>query len=215
MTTKGFTPSSDNKWLVSYSDFITLLLCLFVVHYAIDKNKANVDESPVQIVDHGVGSSQLTLPSIAEKIEEQLSDPSVQNAVDMILEERRITIRLNAELFFESGKAIIKRAQKPVLRDIAPVIQETGLNLQIEGHTDSMPIATRKFHSNWELSSARSLAMVHYFVRKCQFPYDKISAAAFGPAKPIGNNRTPEGRKKNRRVDLVLTLPTGAKAPAK
>jgi chemotaxis protein MotB len=82
------------------------------------------------------------------------------------------------------------------------------LNLRVEGHSDDQPIHTAQFRSNWELSTARALAVMSLLVDEGGFDPGKISVAGYGQYRPVANNTTPEGRKLNRRVDLVVVATT-------
>jgi chemotaxis protein MotB len=84
----------------------------------------------------------------------------------------------------------------------------------VEGHTDNVPIHTAMFPSNWELSTGRATSIVHYLIDQVGFDPTRLSATGFGQFRPDADNSTPEGRLRNRRVDLVLLLPkTGPGLP--
>ena len=74
----------------------------------------------------------------------------------------------------------------------------------IEGHTDSMPIRTEKYPSNWELSTARATNIIKYLTQAHKFPPSRLSAVGYGEYMPVEQNTTPQGRAKNRRVDIIV-----------
>ena len=93
------------------------------------------------------------------------------------------------------------------IRRIATVLTQHGLDLRVEGHSDDQPIHTAQFRSNWELSTARAMAVLMLLVDESGMDPTKISVAGYGQYRPIADNSTPEGRQMNRRVDLVVVAP--------
>lgn len=114
-----------------------------------------------------------------------------------------IELEMNTELLFLSGEAELSKKAIPVLKKIAELINPLPNMVNIEGHTDNVPIENIKFRSNWDLSSARATSVVHEFVKDSVNPL-RLSAIGYGEFHPIGDNKTEEGRFKNRRVVLVL-----------
>ncbi len=107
-------------------------------------------------------------------------------------------------LFFNSGEASIRPEFIPVLNALGKSLERIPNLIRIEGHTDSVPIQTAKFPSNWELSTARATSVVRYFLANFNFHPKKLSATGFAEFRPIAPNSTPEGRALNRRVDVVI-----------
>jgi len=114
-----------------------------------------------------------------------------------------IELEMNSELLFLSGEATLSKKAQPVLKKIAEVINPLPNAINVEGHTDNMPIGTLKFPSNWDLSSARATSVVQELVKEGINP-TRLSAIGYGEFHPIGDNKIEEGRFKNRRVILVL-----------
>jgi chemotaxis protein MotB len=106
--------------------------------------------------------------------------------------------------FFNSGQAdLLPGASDKIVR-IAKVLARPGLDIRIEGHSDNQPIHTPQFRSNWELSAARSMAVLRLLVDDSGFDPARVSASGYGQYRPVADNATPEGRRMNRRVDLVV-----------
>ena len=106
--------------------------------------------------------------------------------------------------FFNSGQAeLLPGASDKIVR-IAKVLARPGLDIRIEGHSDNQPIHTAQFRSNWELSAARAMAVLRLLVDDSGFDPTRVSASGYGEYRPIADNATPEGRRMNRRVDLVV-----------
>jgi chemotaxis protein MotB len=114
-----------------------------------------------------------------------------------------IALEMNSELLFLSGEATLSKKAQPVLNKIAEVINPLPNAINVEGHTDNIPIDTLKFPSNWDLSSARATSVVQEFVKEGINP-TRLSAIGYGEFHPIGDNKIEEGRFMNRRVILVL-----------
>lgn len=114
-----------------------------------------------------------------------------------------IELEMNSEMLFLSGEAELSKKALPVLKKIVEVINPLPNMINIEGHTDDVPIDNIKFRSNWDLSSARATSVVHEFVKEGINPL-RLSAIGYGEFHPIGDNKTEQGRFQNRRVVLVL-----------
>jgi chemotaxis protein MotB len=116
---------------------------------------------------------------------------------------------------FDSGDAVVKTDGENVLRKIAAILAEhPDLKIHVIGHTDNVPIRTR-FASNWELSTARALAAVHFLTEKAGVAPSRVGAVGYGEFRPIADNSTPEGRAKNRRIAVTILSDelVGADAP--
>ncbi len=120
------------------------------------------------------------------------------------IEKGRIVINLPDNVLFATGHANVNEEGKKVLRQIAGVLKEfKDRRFQVEGHTDNVPIKSSRYPSNWELSSARALHVVHLMVDEGVDPKN-ISAAGYGEFQPRADNDTPEGRKLNRRIEIIM-----------
>ncbi len=149
-------------------------------------------------------------PSTAETIINLQSalDPFIdQNLVNIIKSERGIEVEMRSKMLFESGSARLSRDAVAALRNVTAIIAPLPNQIQVEGHTDNVPIQTIAFPSNWELSAARAASVVHLFTR---FGVDatRMSAIGYGEYQAVGDNNSEEGRQKNRRVSIIiLTAP--------
>jgi len=127
-----------------------------------------------------------------------------EDQIKYIIEKRGLVIRISERLFFESGDASIRRDFVPMLNVLARAFENVPNHIRIEGHTDSVPINTPKFPSNWELSTARATTIVRYLLANFDLKQERMSATGYAEFHPIETNRTPEGRLQNRRVDFVV-----------
>ncbi len=147
---------------------------------------------------------------VSEQFEDVLQ-PYVEN--DLVEVKRNdfwIELEMNSQLLFLSGEAELSAQAVPVLRKIAEVIRRMPNVINIEGHTDDVPIDTIEFPSNWDLSSARATTVVREFIRNGISP-KRLSAVGYGEFHPVADNNNIEGRNKNRRVVLVLMSQTFAR----
>ncbi|WP_031438042.1 flagellar motor protein MotD [Methylobacter tundripaludum] len=135
---------------------------------------------------------------------EQVLAPFIQdNLVSVKKNDYWIELEMNSEMLFLSGEAELSKKAIPVLKKIVEVINPLPNMINIEGHTDNIPIDNIKFRSNWDLSSARATSVVHEFVKEGINPL-RLSAIGYGEFHPIDDNKIEAGRFKNRRVVLVL-----------
>ncbi len=116
----------------------------------------------------------------------------------------RLVIQLPNDVLFDSGQTSVKVAGKQALGSLAKVLVTVpGRSFQVAGDTDNLPIQTQRFPSNWELSTARAVEVVHFLVSQAVNPH-ALSAAGYGEFDPVASNDTPDGRAKNRRIEITL-----------
>jgi chemotaxis protein MotB len=143
-------------------------------------------------------------------LEKQLQKEIGDKDVRLEMAEKGLSIIFLAEVLFDSGKAQIKQPALETLNKIATVLKENlaGREIGIEGHTDNEPIKYSGWKSNWELSTARATSVLHYMVDDKGIDPKTVSATGYGEYRPSASNSTPEGRRENRRVAIVI-LPKG------
>ena len=124
--------------------------------------------------------------------------------VTVNLDKRGLVISLREAAFFASGDDAISAEGYPTIEKIAREVTKLPNPLRLEGHTDSVPIHNSRFHSNWELSVARSIAVLELLRQRYNFPSTQMSVAGFAENAPADTNETAEGRAHNRRVDVVV-----------
>jgi len=126
-----------------------------------------------------------------------------------------VTFSILSEVLFASGKAELSKEGKATLKKAAEIIRAkyAGADIEVRGHTDNVPIRYSPYKSNWELSSARALAVVHYLTESEGFSAAQITTTAYGDTRPAASNSTAEGRQKNRRAEIVVRPKKVAVAP--
>lgn len=142
-------------------------------------------------------------------LEDRLSSEIGDKQVKLQLMEKGLVITFVADVLFDSGKAQIRAQAFPIMNKVARVLKENvpELNVGIEGYTDNQPIKVSGWKTNWELSSARALSVLHYLVDKEGIAPERLSANGFGEYRPVASNDTKEGQRLNRRVEIVILPP--------
>lgn len=147
------------------------------------------------------------LEEIKGQIESKFDGGKFEADVEIAIFENKLIIRLKNNVLFDSAKAEIKTDALEILTIIGEILQGDefiNTDIAIEGHTDNVPISTETFPSNWELSGARSVNVLKYFISELNFPQERLSTAGYGEFRPIDTNDTAEGRANNRRVEIII-----------
>jgi chemotaxis protein MotB len=139
-------------------------------------------------------------------LEDRLSKEIADKQVSLQMMEKGLVITVLGDLLFDSGKAKIRSEAYNVLDKVSGVLSEDvpEYNVGIEGHTDNQPIRFSGWKSNWELSSARALSVLHYLVDEKGISPQRLSALSYGEYRSVAENDTKEGRQLNRRVEIVI-----------
>jgi len=140
------------------------------------------------------------------ELEESLKKEIGEYKAKLQMTERGLVITFLSEVFFDSGKDIIKADGKLSLDKVAEVLNRDVPDSQVavEGHSDNDPIKYSGWKSNWELSSGRALAVLHYLVDECKVEPQRLSANGYGEYHPVAPNDTSQNKQKNRRVEIVI-----------
>ena len=197
------------RWLISYADFITLLLALFVVLFAssrLDRIRAHQVARAVTAALHQMQPA----PPVRNPFDDlrQKLAPEIQTGkAEVHLDSRGLVISLREAAYFPSGGDEIASSEYDSLAQIADAIRDTPNAVALEGHTDSTPVHNRRYRSNWELATARSIAMLQLFERNFGIPPGRFSVTGYADTRPIDSNDSAAGRARNRRVDIVILKP--------
>lgn len=218
-------------WMTTYSDMVTLLLCLFVMLFSFsDTNEGKfghfimgfqgalglldggtdirpIADTPVADVDSRVQVSQAEIEqmrAVYEELAQVIDQGHLAGNVELELESRGVVVRFSDRLFFDLGRAELREESQAVLADVAKVLRDLPNHIRIEGHTDNLPIRNARYPSNWELSTARATTVIRYLIEELGFAPGRLSAAGYGEYRPVADNSTAEGRARNRRVDIVV-----------
>ena len=234
---------NGERWLVSYADFVTLLLGVFIIMYSMaaadaqeagssGANQANAIaalasafgnsiielNSGSNIIDINSGGEtlemspqereEMIMEQIEEKIDEITTDFASMNlddAIEVIIDETGVHIRIKDTVLFNSGKYKINKEAEPIMHRIGNVLKELPNNkIQVEGHTDDIPINTGLIESNWELGSLRAVSVTKMLIHDCALNPKNLCAISYGEFQPIETNKTVDGRGANRRVEITI-----------
>ncbi len=150
--------------------------------------------------------SREDLDKAKQELERKLKDELGSGDLSLSMQERGLVLTVQDKVLFDSGKADLKQGALATLKKIATILQEkVGQHMiNVEGHTDNVPIRHSGWKSNWELSTSRATGVIHYFIEQ---GLDPVRFAALGYAEyhPVASNDAPTGRGLNRRVEIVIS----------
>ena len=220
------------KWTVTFADLMSLLLCFFVLLLSFSEidaqkykelagsmamafgvqRKQKVFKMPM---GHKIVAREYERAYISKQQKEEFSREvkkaiietrlgNLNNLIQVQITENEVVISMMGETTFDSGKADIRPQMLPLLEKIAAALQTTKGSIVVSGHTDNVPINSGPFASNLELSAARATKVAQTLLSYGHIDPRRISVAGFGEYHPIESNDTPQGREKNRRVEIVL-----------
>jgi len=223
---------NTERWLLTYADLITLLLAFFIVLYSmsrLDARKFGKISEALSGILHGespllaaTGANGWTGPlaqgigqlmAFKQSIEARVAEEGLSDRIETLQDERGLVIRVMESAAFDPGSATLKPQMFPVLEVLAHELSGLSNQVRIEGHTDNTPIATPRYPSNWELSTARATGVVRYLVEEFHVDPRRISALGYSEYRPIADNATPEGRARNRRVDIIVLADADLEPP--
>jgi chemotaxis protein MotB len=240
------TSDNNDRWLVSYADFITLLFAFFVVMYAL----SSVNDGKYRVLSNSLVSAfkstsanpisfqsadlQSIIEQTSQHVEKNTVSPAILNdkkearinrqkkmktmakdillALEPLVQDGKvrvtqnalgITVEINASVLFSPGKAQLAESSSLSLSAVAQVVKDHDHDIHVEGHTDNIPIHTHTFPSNWELSTARASSVIRLFIANGVAAH-RMTAIGYAENKPVETNATLEGRKRNRRVAVMI-----------
>lgn len=202
------------RWLVSYTDFVTILLILFVAIAAQGMHSAQTPPPPPPQPKVKAAATQpaeaATDPQSTESAQEShaalvRADEKLRSqGLDSRLEKRGLVISLPQAILFPSGEDHVLPAAFPIVSQIADVLNSVPNRVALVGHSDSIPIHNKRFQNNWELSAARSVNLLEVLNSRYGIPESRLSIQSYGANDPKDSNDTEAGRAENRRVEILL-----------
>lgn len=219
-------------WLLTYSDMVTQLLAFFVLIVALSTTDVTkfqqatfsirsafgvLDGGRSILHEEGIGREEAgetsetpferdwrQLKAVGGRVEAAIAAAGLTGQVELAVEERGLVIRFADRVLFDSGKAYLKSDSRAILEQVGGILRDIPNLIRVEGHTDNVPINTERYPSNWELSTARATSVVRYFIERGFLTPERLSAAGYGEFKPVDSNASEDGRRRNRRVDVVI-----------
>ena len=216
---------------IMFGDLMSQLLCFFILLFVfasqyVSKTQGTsyedflkkVSENFKKVVDEkqkpqekkdkkeSVAIKQVAAPDaktkIAQDLQKLVNDEKLTEYVSVIVEEKKVRIVLKQPVLFDTGSAELKPDAGSILADIGAIIQKTRNPIDIEGHTDNMPIHTSKYDSNWDLSFDRAYSVIKFMVKDVGLSPLRMKTVGYGEYRPIAPNDTLDNRSKNRRIEI-------------
>ncbi len=222
------------RWLITYADLITLLLIFFVVMYSISQADLAKFRQVASSLRAAFNLDVLSAPPPGQQVVAPLEqDPRFnaylsvraqvaslftrlgldQQGAEVELTSEGIVIHLSDAVLFPPGQAELRPDAQRILDGIAAILEPLQSPIRVEGHTDNTPPPPGAYPDNWELSAMRAVNTVRYLTDVAGLPPQRLSAAGYGEYRPRAPNDSVEGRRKNRRVDIVVLQPAFGMTP--
>jgi chemotaxis protein MotB len=161
--------------------------------------------------DSGAGAIDLkALEELYQKVKKEIKDKGLDKDVEVTEDQRGVILVFTDRVLFDSAKAQITTAGSTILKKVAPVLKDQPMPIIVEGHSDNRPIASAKYPTNWELSTARSTNVLRDLVDLLGLSPNRMSAAGYADTHPRVRNDTDAHRAMNRRVEIVIVAPKAA-----
>ncbi|WP_099158796.1 flagellar motor protein MotS [Virgibacillus ndiopensis] len=234
------------KWMVTYSDMVTLILVFFILLFSMSqidlvkfeaisesfrnrmifdfnpspvpmdnptentsdqesRKNSNEFESTKQLSDRDDNAGEEdSLNKLMNDVEIYLDKNKLNNVISASRNERGVVLVLQELILFDPGEATILKKGEPFLNKIGSLLSKIPNRIKVEGHTDSKPMESFRYPSNWELSGARASSVVRYLVDKNGFDESRFTIVGYSDTKPLVPNDSPENMSKNRRVEIVI-----------
>jgi chemotaxis protein MotB len=218
--------SSGGRWEIVYSGFVLILLCFFIMLSSFSTmQEAKVMQfvksfvTAVSILPSGAKFEQglavvsdsadlvetrSELAKIFNTLEELAYEFHLEKEINLVFTREGLMMRMSEHTLFGMGSADIAAEALPLLDKVGAIIAKTAYLIRIEGHTDNLPIHTERYPSNWELSTARAVNVLRYFINNHNVDPRRLAAEGFSKFHPLVANDTAENRKKNRRVEIIF-----------
>lgn len=207
------TQVSRDRWLISYADFMTLLVAFFATLYAASLHPAatmtTAAAAPAPVVAPAAAPAPEPAPPdpallLRAEVERALAPELAAGYLQLIDDRRGLVIEVPEAGSFDIGQADLTPEAAGMLSRVATMLAALPNAVRVEGHSDPTPIRTARFASNWDLSTARATRVVEFLITTSGLAPARLSAAGYGEFRPRTGNDTAAGRTRNRRVDLVL-----------
>lgn len=226
----GHDTSGGMRWLLTYSDLITLLMAFFIVMYAMSQ----IDTAKYQALAKALGEAlagtnyiglegetgppavsppeaaevnpapQDALQELTQDMTNYFDTHGLKGKVTLFLSDQYLNVSFTGSVLFDLGKADFRPDALPVLKEVAGYLRRVPNYVGVAGSTDDLKIATAQFPSNWELSVTRATTVVRYLVEQEGLDPHRFLALGYGEYHPLFPNTSEENRRKNRRIDIII-----------
>lgn len=222
------------KWLVTFADMVTLLLCFFVLllsfantdaikfkevlgsmkdafgvqREVIEMGKQGGLELPIKL-ESSPSKEEVQKEQLVNLLETAVKEEGIDKNVLISLHQRGVKMEIMEQagnaMFKPGGTDILPRSRR-MLRKMLPIIQETIYRITVEGHTDDIPVRSPQFPSNWELSSARAGSVVRFLIQEGKLDDRRFTSVGRAHTRPLVENESAESRARNRRVSIIFEV---------
>lgn len=165
---------------------------------------------PIKILPQSQRTYEREMKQIAETVSKSVQPLIDKGLIKVTQNKLWVEIEMNTKILFSSASSELEDEAYPALKALAGVLKTLPNSIDVEGHTDNLPINNELFPSNWELSAARAASVVHLFTRYGVNP-KRLSSIGYAEYRPISSNATAEGRLRNRRVKVVILADKNAR----
>lgn len=236
------------KWMVTFSDLMTLILVFFILLFSmsvVDAQKLKAiadsfqnrqildfmpsavefenpnqgeegqDKDPLEETEteeipesEPIDQDEMNMDQLLAEVNEYLETNELQELISATRDERGVVLVLQERTLFESAEADLLPDAEPFLAKVGTLLEAVPNLVKVEGHTDSRPISTPRFPSNWELSGARASSVIRFLIENNQLDPTRFSSIGYGETRPTVPNTTVENLAKNRRVVIVISDPS-------
>ncbi len=206
---KKIKPEEQEEWLTTYADMMTLLMTFFVLLFSMSSldpiKMEQFGESMGKVLGKKAAKQEgrVSLLQISRDVEKIIEENNISDVVEVTHSYRGITVSLKSDILFEKGKADLNPAVYSILDAFVSTIHQSIYQIAVEGHTDSDPIRSPQFPSNWELSTSRASKVVNYYISKGIDP-ERFRAIGFADTRPKKENTSDENKRANRRVEITF-----------
>jgi chemotaxis protein MotB len=227
--------STGGRWEIVYSGFVLILLCFFIMLSSFSTMEeakvmqfvksfvtavsmmprgAKFEQGLAVVADSAdMVDSKSELAKIFHTLEELAYEFNLEKEINLVHTREGLVMRMSEHTVFGLGSADIAAEALPLLQKVGAIISKTAYQIRIEGHTDDLPIHTERYPSNWELSTARAVNVLRYFIKNHNVDPRRLAAEGFSEFHPVVANDTAENREKNRRVEIIFIKKERPKTP--
>lgn len=211
---------NTNGWMDTYADTITLLLTFFILLYSFsttDNKKLKLvaaafeseilGKTPNKKISGDINPEvpvKTDYDNLVDKVTKIINKNHLEDVIKVRKEDAGVVLQLSDSILFDSGKSELKKNSTQILDVISTIIPDVSNEISVQGHTDNVPIYNSKYKSNWELSTARAVTVLQYFIEEKKISPKRFSANGYGQYRPLVPNDNEKNRAINRRVDILI-----------
>lgn len=196
-----------NMWMLPFSTLMLILMIFFAALYAHSHLNSIEYETAIAELRSTDPNAELSGTHkellLAKEMKDFIKTLNMEGLADVSITANAINLKLSSPVIFESGSADLKPDIMPLLVKLLGHIMEMKNTVIVDGHTDNIPIHSRRYRSNWELSASRAFSVIYFYIKRGISP-KRLLAHGFGEYRPFFSNETEMGRAMNRRIEITI-----------